>query len=203
LQKEPKEWKIEVGEDIIPDIDGISRKKIKILNRYLKQTDPTYQKMISNEVLQVKENKRSDYINDLIQNWKNLSSQKDFNLSEVKNYKQNGDFYDAIIKLDEIRLINEELGFKEESKEVINEIKSLMSEIKGYNETKYRELQNRFMEQLNKCSSKAEMELAQNNPLLALQYYIACYNLSEQIGDPELISSYKKIMNDVRIQFNI
>ncbi|MBD3227603.1 MAG: hypothetical protein GF329_05380 [Candidatus Lokiarchaeota archaeon] len=203
LDKEPKEWEIELEDKIIPEIKGIAKKKIKILNYYLSDTDPTYQKMISNEVMKTKEDKRVEYINDLIQNWKSLTSQKDVLKNEFENYKQNGDFYNSVIKLDEIRLINEELGFKAESKKVIEDIKELMNEIRDYNETQYIELQERFKSELNKCSSMAEIELGKNNPLIALQYYIACYNLAEQIGDESLIDSYKKIMNDVRIQFNI
>jgi len=181
---------LEEDKNIIPKIKGISEKDLKYINEYLFKTSFIFQKLILQQLFNVPEDERPNLIRNYIKTWNNQLMNKDSIITQVKSLIENGETYDAIMKLNEARNILDDLGLDDEAIQVVNEIFKLVEQIKESNPDQYNELITIFISELNKYNQEAESEILNNNPIKVCLLYKKAARIALQIGDNESAQSF-------------
>ncbi|TFF89115.1 MAG: hypothetical protein EU549_01730 [Promethearchaeota archaeon] len=179
---------LEQDEEIIPPIKEVSSKIIKKMNDLLRPTDYTYQKWFLNE-LEIHENKES-FLRESINTGNKKLHELEKRISEADEFKDDGEFFDAISTLNQARRISDELGLAKKATELADRISKLMEQLKEFNPIRYNELINDFLNELNKYSEKAQEKVSENQIWSASLAYKKSARLSIQINDIKTAQSF-------------
>ncbi|MBD3229163.1 MAG: hypothetical protein GF329_13350 [Candidatus Lokiarchaeota archaeon] len=190
---------LEEDEEIIPKINGVSRKIIEKVNDLLRSTDYTYQKWFINE-LEKHENKES-----FLREWKNTGNKKlselEKRISEADKFQDNGEFFNAISTLNQARRISDEMGLAKKATELADRIGKLMEQLKEFNPSRYNELINNFLNELNKYSEEAQIKISENQIWSASLAYKKSARLAIQINDIQTAQSFFETAEELENKF--